>query len=207
MLELSHIARSFGSHAVLQNISATFSAGALHLLGGSNGSGKSTLFKIIAGLLRPTEGDIRFSHPDPRILYVGHATFLYPNLTALENLAFWNTCYGGELHEEDLMQWLNTFGLLPFADDCPRVFSRGMAQKLSLARAFMLKPDLLLLDEPATGLDQAAQDLLRSQIQRKKEEGCCILLVSHHLEQEKGLADTVHIIEQGTLVPFVQTRS
>lgn len=198
MIELQDVCKDYGVHSILRHINARFAPNALHLLCGKNGSGKTTLLKIIANLVKPSAGTVSLQG-DPRIIYVAHQTFLYPNLTALENLAFWTSCYRLTLPEEELLTWLDTFGLLAFSDQYPRFFSRGMAQKLNLARALMLKPDILLLDEPATGLDADAQNLLRGLLQKQKEKGTCILLISHSLHDDSPIADSLSIIEHGSL--------
>ena len=203
MLNLQHISKTFGQNQVLHDISASFKAKSLTLLGGANGSGKSTLLKIMAGLSKPSAGEVNFGlawqASTKRLAYVGHATFIYPNLTALENLIFWQKCYHLDLSLEDLEDLLSQFGLEAFMDSYPRIFSRGMKQKLSLARALMLKPAICLLDEPNTGLDQEAQKFCQQKLVELKMAGSCIVSISHNLEAEQQIADQIYLLKKGEL--------
>ncbi|MBQ7585315.1 MAG: ABC transporter ATP-binding protein [Desulfovibrionaceae bacterium] len=199
MLELHEISKNFGRLPVLKEISLSLKAQSLTCLGGANGSGKSTLLKIMAGLIPPSQGHISYASDFKTLAYVGHDTFLYPNLTALENLNFWQRCYHLNLTLADLEDLLEEFGLLAFADQYPSVFSRGMAQKLNLARVMLLNPSLCLLDEPQTGLDVASQDFLQQKLLRLKEQGSCIILISHDLDQTLNWVDQGYYLEQGSL--------
>ena len=125
----------------------------------------------------------------PRLGYLGHATFLYPGLTALENLAFWRTAHGLRLSGAGLSAMLERVGLAAHAHERAGIFSRGMAQRLNLARVLMLEPDLLLLDEPGTGLDAASLALLRREITAARQRGACVALISHDLAGDAPLAD------------------
>lgn len=199
-LSLVEVSKNFGPRTILTEINLTLQPSTLTLLTGNNGSGKSTLLKIMAGLSQPSHGKVILGHKDPDteliLSYVGHATFLYPHLTALENLNFWQRCLGLNLSEDDLLDHLARVGLLDHADSYPRAFSRGMCQKLNIARSLLQKPDLLLLDEPSTGLDQAAKLWLRTTLEGLRKEGSCIVLISHDLEQDSPLADTILRLEQ-----------
>lgn len=188
VLELAHVSKRYATRTLFQDISATFTRASLTLLCGKNGSGKTTLLKIMAGLSQATSGSVSSPLENPTIAYVAHPTFLYPQLTALENLDFWNRCYGLNLSEDELFCALQEVGLADFAEDFPRSFSRGMCQKLNLLRALLQKPDLLLLDEPATGLDQDAQVWLRNTLKQLRDSGTCIVLVSHDRENDSVLA-------------------
>ena len=206
MLELHSISKRFGQNLVLKDISVTFKPKSITLLGGANGSGKSTLLKIMAGLIKPSSGQIthsaHFEESSKRLAYVGHATFIYPNLTALENLRFWQNCYHLDLSIDDLEDLLSQFGLEPFMDSYPRIFSRGMQQKLSLARAFMLRPAICLLDEPNTGLDQASQEFCQQKLLELKESGSCIVCISHSIASDQKIADQIYTLQKGELNPF-----
>ena len=166
MLELDRVAKLYGVKVIFKEVSCAFTAGSVSLLVGGNGAGKSTLMRIMAGLSRPSAGRVRQAESGTRsgglrLGYLGHATFLYPGLTALENLAFWRTAHGLRLSRSDLLTGLERVGLAAHAHERAGVFSRGMAQRLNLARVLMIEPDLLLLDEPGTGLDAASLALLR----------------------------------------------
>lgn len=199
MLHLDHLAKVYGEKVVLRNVTASFAPGSVSLLAGSNGAGKSTLLRIVAGLARPTSGTLRFRDPEPTAAYLGHATFVYPGLSALENLAFWNGVHDLRRSRSELLALLEHVGLGIYAHERAGVFSRGMAQRLNLARVLMLRADLLLLDEPGTGLDAASLTLLRREIRAARERGACVLIVSHDWQGDAPLADRVLRLERGRL--------
>ena len=198
---LEGVSKRFGPARVLRKVDAAFPAGAVTLVIGGNGAGKSTLLKIMAGLSRPSAGRVARTPGadggEPVIGYVGHATFLYPGLTALENLAFWRTAHRLPLDGEALLALLARVGLAAHAHERARVFSRGMAQRLNLARVLMLAPGILLLDEPMTGLDAPSRDLLRREIAAARAAGACVALVSHDLAGDGPLADRVLVLDSG----------
>ncbi len=191
MIELNHVTKSFGSLLLLKDISAVFQGGRVHLITGRNGSGKSTLLRIIGGLTEIDAGTVSFHDENAMIGYLGHTTFLYPNLTAMENLAFWQNAYDRTADDEAIMSVLKRVGLLPFAYTRAAVFSRGMAQRLSLARILLLQPEILLLDEPETGLDASSRSLLEKEVFAARNNGACILWVSHAAAAERCRADAV----------------
>ena len=191
-ITLKKLSKNFASRALFKNVTASFAAGAVHLVVGRNGSGKSTLLRMIGGLVRPSSGEIAFAHEDVLIGYLGHATFLYPNLTARENLLFWQRAYKQPASEKDVLAMLARVGLAPFADTRAGVFSRGMTQRLSLARVLLLQPGICLFDEPETGLDTASRDMLHTEIARAAQRGACVLWVSH-LAARTELAGTVPV--------------
>ncbi len=199
MITLKHVSKSFASRLLFRDVTASFASGAVHLILGRNGSGKSTLLRLIGGLSRVTSGSIVFAREDARIGYLGHATFLYPNLTAYENLAFWQKAYGQSAQEQAILKMLAHVGLTPFAHSRVGVFSRGMAQRLSLARVLLLRPDIYLLDEPETGLDKTSRVLLQDEILKARADNACILWVSH-LAEGQSLADSICTVQKKTLV-------
>ena len=200
---LEGVGKRFGPARVLRKVDAAFPRGAVTLVTGGNGAGKSTLLKIMAGLSRASAGRVTratgVDGGEPRLGYVGHATFLYPGLTALENLAFWRTAHQLPLDRAALLALLARVGLAGHAHERARVFSRGMAQRLNLARVLMLAPDILLLDEPMTGLDAPARELLRREIADARAAGACVALVSHDLEGDGPLADRVLALASGSV--------
>ena len=134
LLKLAGIGKLFGARAVLRNISFEVHPGTVTLLVGANGAGKTTLLKIMAGLARPTVGTVERFCEDGGLGYLGHATFIYPGLTALENLAFWSGMHGNPTDKATLSEALARVELAPFAEERAGTFSRGMAQRLNLAR-------------------------------------------------------------------------
>lgn len=198
MLHLHRVAKLFGLKAVLRNVSCTFAPGSLTLLVGDNGAGKSTLLRMAAGLSRPSAGDITRAE-NAVVGYVGHATFQYPGMTALENLAFWARLYGVSAREDDLIALLDRVGLAAHAHERAGVFSRGMAQRLNLARVLMRPADLLLLDEPGTGLDASSRALLREQMRAARDRGACVIVVSHDYADDSAVADRVIALRNGVI--------
>ena len=205
MLELDRVAKLYGVKVIFKEVSCAFTAGSVSLLVGGNGAGKSTLMRIMAGLSRPSAGRVRQAESGTRsgglrLGYLGHATFLYPGLTALENLAFWRTAHGLRLSRSDLLAGLERVGLAAHAHERAGVFSRGKAQRLNLARVLMIEPDLLLLDEPGTGLDAASLALLRREVRDARQRGACVVLISHDLAGDAPLADRLLALAERKLV-------
>ncbi len=198
MLRLSRVAKFFGSRVLFKNLSAEFADGEIHLLVGRNGAGKSTLLRMAAGLSRPSAGELLYDPERPSMGFLGHATFLYPGLTALENLAFWQRAQGLPADRRAALDLLERVELSPFAELRAALFSRGMAQRLSLARALLGSPSLLLLDEPETGLDGASRALLEREALAARERGALVLWVSH-LSASRKLADRVWELREGGL--------
>lgn len=199
MLTLRGVGKRFGSRTVLRGIDATLAPGTLSLLVGPNGAGKSTLLRIMAGLLSPDSGTVERACADTELAYLGHATFLYGGLTALENLAFWERLYGGDVSEAGLMAALKRVGLERFADTRAGVFSRGMAQRLNLARVLLRAPRLLLLDEPGTGLDARSLATLRNEVTTLRAQGTTVIWISHDLTGDLPMADCVLELANRTL--------
>lgn len=193
---LEHVRKSVGRHSILRDITFGLHPASLVLLCGPNGAGKSTIFRLIAGLSRPTSGKISIA-PHTRTAYLGHATFIYPGLTALENLEFQAKTRRTNYARGHLLEILEKMGLRQHADDFARIFSRGMAQRLNFARILAGEADLLLLDEPFTGLDRKSSAIIRAEILKKRDEGCAIALVSHDLENDLCMADKAVAIDKG----------
>ncbi len=199
LLELHKVAKIFGSRVVFKNVDLAVEAGSVHLLVGANGAGKSTLLRLAAGLLKPTEGKRACNADEGRTAYMGHATFLYPGLTALENLAFWRDAQGVNADEKALLELLGRVELERHAHERAGIFSRGMAQRLNLARVLLSEPELLLLDEPGTGLDTRAAGILRREIVQAGERGAAVLWISHDTATDGPLAHYVHTLSKGRL--------
>ena len=202
MLRLENLAKLYGLKVVFKGVSCRFTAGSITLLAGGNGAGKSTLLRIIAGLSRPSAGEVIFDgtgaggvarEDGPRLAYLGHATFVYPGLSALENLQFWARAHGLRPSRAELLALLEHVGLAAHAEERAGVFSRGMAQRLNLARVLLLDADLVLLDEPGTGLDVNSMALVRREMLAARERGACVIVVSH----DRHFLNTVctHIVD------------
>ncbi len=199
MLILHGVSKGFGSRTVLKSIACRLEPGTVTVLAGANGAGKSTLLRIMAGLLAPDEGIVELHCHEAKRAYLGHATFVYPGLTALENLRFWDRMQGGSGAEDRLLDALARVELGRFADEYAGTFSRGMAQRLNLARVLLGEPRLLLLDEPGTGLDARSLNMLRSEVVRCRAYGAAVIWISHDLAGDAPLADRVLELSNKTL--------
>ncbi|WP_457571607.1 ABC transporter ATP-binding protein [Desulfovulcanus sp.] len=182
LVELRNVAHFFGQRLIFKDINLEILSGHIYILAGPNGAGKSTLLKIMAEIIEPSQGEVRLAVPREQIAYLGHQTFIYSSLSALGNLNFWNSLYGLGLSEDELIQILNRVDLGTFVYEKAGNFSRGMAQRLSLARVIMLKPKLLFLDEPGTGLDKNSRDRLISEIIAARKDGAGIVWITHDME-------------------------
>lgn len=188
LVSVRGVSRLYGEKLIFRNLDLELLPGRIYLLSGANGAGKSTLLRLLAGLARPDTGKI-IRRENINMAYLGHGTFLYPALTALQNLRFWAKANAAEADTATLMQALGRTGLEAHANEKAGDFSRGMAQRLNFARCLMLDPDLMLLDEPFTGMDFQTQALLRPELARRRDNGACIVLVSHAREADGCLAD------------------
>lgn len=208
-IQIQSVSKRFGPFTALADMDAEVpSGGALSLLG-PNGAGKTTLLRLIAGLSRPTSGTIVIKGVDLekngetiRNLFgvISHQTMLYDDLTARENLQFYGTLYGVASIDNRIDQVIGDVDLTGREDDQVRTFSRGMKQRLAIARAIVHEPDILLLDEPFTGLDTAARQSLASRIHGFREEGRTIVLATHDLTQALALGDQFILLSRGRVI-------
>ena len=212
-LTLADISRSYGRRWALNRVSLRCEAGEIVALLGPNGAGKSTLLSVAAALLTPSAGRVKYgehdAHATPalrqRIGLVGHDLYLYPELTAAENLLFY-----GRLHRvPDVVRRvdaaLERAQLTPRRDDAVQGFSRGMRQRLTLERALLHDPRLVLLDEPFTGLDDASSSALVERLAELRANGRIVLVATHDLEVIDGLIDRAVMLRDGRLVALPAT--
>jgi len=197
VLTLERVAKFYGDKPVLREVSLALAPGRVLLVAGENGAGKSTLLKVMAGLARPSAGTVSQGVDQARVAYLGHATFLYPRLTAVENLRFWAKLFGLPGDEAALVAALARVGLERAAHEEAGAFSRGMVQRLALARVFLTDPRLIFLDEPGTGLDVRSRAVMRAEIAAAKERGASLAWVSHALAEDLACADDVLLLEKG----------
>ncbi len=199
LLRLTKVAKFYGNRLVIKDVSFEAAPGTVTLLAGPNGAGKSTLLKLMAGLSRPSAGSVERGVAEDSLGYLGHQTFIYPELTAFENLAFWARLHGlapERCTEEALLAALDRMELKRFAFERAGGFSRGMAQRLNLARVLLLSPSLLLLDEPGTGLDTRSMAILHREIAAARDRGAGIVWISHSVAEDLARADHVLAIAE-----------
>jgi heme exporter protein A len=207
IIEIENLSKAYGFLPVLKTLNLSIARGQFVALLGANGSGKSTLLKMLAGLSKATAGTIRIGgweipgeaeHVRAQIGMVSHKALLYENLTARENLAFFAKLY--QLKDASRIDsLLERVGLSKRANSLVRSFSRGMQQRLSIARALLHDPKVLLFDEPYTGLDQDASKILDGLLQEAHSEGRTIIMTTHELERAARLAERILILSKGKL--------
>jgi heme exporter protein A len=209
MLELRNMTKLLEDKLVLRNITLTLEKGEILAVIGPNGAGKSTFFKCTVGLLQPTSGEIlldgklvkkKSGEVKQKIGFLGHESFLYNTLSPLENLKFYGKLYKVKDLDRKANDLLKEVGLYLFRDIPIRSFSRGMMQRLAIARVLLPDPEILMLDEPHTGLDQEAVALLNKIIKKKQASGTSILIISHDFEQVHTLADRVAVLRKGKII-------
>ncbi len=191
LLTVKRAAKFYGNKLVFKEVSCEIGPGEIMLVAGPNGAGKSTLMRIMAGLSMPSAGDISLNVEPEDVAYLGHSTFIYPGLSALANLRFWASMYELAPSRDELVAQLKRVGLERVAEEKAGSFSRGMAQRLNLARIYLVEPKLIFLDEPGTGLDTRSMALLRREITSFRSKGTSIIWISHHVFEDTALADKV----------------
>ncbi|MFH1287785.1 MAG: ABC transporter ATP-binding protein [bacterium] len=206
VIEVKHISKYFGKKAALNSVNLSLSSGESLTLFGPNGAGKSTLLKIMSTLLHPSSGDvtirgISINKDKPAIRkYIGvisHDSFLYGNLTAEENLSFYGKLYGVENLKDRVDELLEKFNLGVHRDTLVRVFSRGMSQRLAIARSIIHNPMIVFLDEPYTGLDPQASDSLTDILNTFHQEKKTMIITTHDLEKGWVTATKIAILAGG----------
>jgi ABC-type multidrug transport system ATPase subunit len=181
------LGRRFGSKRVLRDLDLEVRAGELLLVTGPNGSGKSTLLSLMAGLLAPTEGEIEVDLPRGGIGYLAHEPLVYKELSALENLDLYGRLYHVTERRETIGALLERFGLWEARHERVGSFSRGMQQRLALCRVLLHGPELLLLDEPYSGLDASARTLV-DDVLAEAAGSRTLVVASHEPEHVRPLA-------------------
>src|ERR1700683_2037034 len=193
----------FGDYPALRGASLEVAKGACVALIGRNGAGKTTLLRILAGLSRPSKGAISI---DGRIGYLGHGIGVYDDLSAIENLTLFGRLAGLSNPRESADAALEQVGLSRVKEGLAREFSRGMRQRLAIARAFLHTPELLLLDEPFTSLDDRAVAVLQTLLADARASGATIVMSTHQIREAMELASDVGLLERGRMI-FAGPRS
>ena len=206
LLEARGLQRSFGRVRVLRDIDLTLGPGEALAVIGPNGAGKTTLLRMLAGLMRPTGGEVRLlgqplgrstHHARRAVGFLSHQSLLYDDLTLLENLTLAARLYLIERPLQAAEAALHSAGLTERAGELPRRLSRGLLQRAALARSTLHNPRLLLLDEPFTGLDATASSRLRDDLQLRLARGLGLVVVTHNLADTWELASRVAVLIRG----------
>lgn len=202
MVAVDRVWKYFGDFPALRDVSLNVPRGACLALLGRNGAGKTTLLRILAGFSKPAKGTVTILGAAPRDLvarakvgYLGHGIAVWDELSAEENLRVFATLYG--VDSAQIPVWLERVGLLRVREGLAREFSRGMRQRLAIARAFLHEPELLVLDEPFTSLDDRAIALLQSLLRDARARGASVIMSTHQLREALELASDVVLLKNG----------
>ncbi|WP_421617096.1 ATP-binding cassette domain-containing protein [Brevibacillus sp. TJ4] len=211
MIEVQNVSKRFGSFTALHDVSFRVEAGEVYGLLGENGAGKTTLMRMMATILRPTQGEIEIEGfsvtKEPEVvrrrigILFGGDVGLYSRLTARENIAYFGSLYGLQKAQiaARIEHLSRVFEMEPFLDRPVGPFSRGMRQKVAIARTLVHDPAVILLDEPTTGLDVTAANLFRRMIRMLQEEGKTILFSSHNMTEIDKLCKRIALVHRGRL--------
>jgi heme exporter protein A len=208
MIETRKLTKTFGHRVVLRGVDLTINEGDFVTLLGANGAGKTTLLHLVASLSKPTAGDVfingyRLAEAASQLRrfigLVSHKTLLYDDLTAAQNLRFYARMYDVPDAGKRIETVLQQVGLWGRQNDPVRTYSRGMQQRLAIARAILHNPPILLLDEPDTGLDQHAADMLGNLLSAVGVSQRTILMTTHNLERGLSMGNRVTILAKGKI--------
>ena len=211
-VEVVALSRAFGRRVAIREVTFAVQRGECLAVFGPNGAGKTTLLRVLAGLIRPTRGQVRIAGVElpggavARALVglISHESMLYAALTAVENVEFTAKLYGVRSPREAAMRALERMRIADRAGSPVRSLSRGMQQRVSIARAMVHVPQVVLLDEPYTGLDEAGAAALTDALHLLKREGAALVLVTHHLGEGLALATHTAIMREGQFVELAE---
>ena len=214
MLEIQGVTKKFKQHTAVHQLSLTVPEGEVFALLGPNGAGKTTTLNMILGFEKPDEGSIyvdgytvteNLKEVRKRLAFIPENVQLYPHLSGKENLAYFSQLAGINYSQDQLKSLLLEAGLQEKAHDSPiSTYSKGMRQKVGVAIAYSKKAKLLLLDEPASGLDPLSSAELSQFVRKVAAQGATVLMVSHDLFRVKETADRVGIFKNGELKKIVK---
>ncbi len=208
IIDVKGLVKRFGPKVVLRQLDFKVEQGEFVALLGPNGAGKTTFLRILSSLSRPTTGQVmvagyRLPHHAAairrRLGVVSHLPLLYGDLSAEENLRFYGRMYAVDGVENRIHEVLDQVGLILRRKDLVRTFSRGMQQRLAIGRAILHDPEVLLLDEPHTGLDQDACDMLDQALRQVAVRGRTVVMTSHDLTRAEDLASRFDVLTRGTI--------
>ena len=209
MIEIKKLTKQADNKLILRSVDLSIKKGETVAILGPNGAGKSTLLKVLATLIKPTSGLIKVNGMDlkknhiqiKKIMgYLPHSSLLYDHYTPLENIVFFGNIYGVKNVEQRAIELVKEVGLSFFLNEPVKNFSRGMIQRIAIARAIVHEPDILLLDEPHTGLDPGAIGILNNVILSMKAKGTTTLMVTHDFKQAAEICDRIIIVKNGKIV-------
>jgi len=205
VIVLKNLVKFFGRFAALRDITDSFAPGRLYVVVGDNGAGKSTLLRVVAGLMQPSQGSVTLLGAKTarevahRIGYMGHAPLLYDELSGMENLRYFGGLYG--LHDGSTCRGaMQMVGLDPELTRRVGQYSQGMRQRLSLARAVLHDPELMLLDEPFSNVDVHSAREMAAVLGRVRDQGKTIFVVTHQAPLMEGVADEFVHMSAGQIV-------
>jgi heme exporter protein A len=213
VINVTKLVKRFGLKTVLRGVNFNVDPGEFVALLGPNGAGKTTFLRILATLSRPAMGEVRVAgyllpgqaaSVRRRLGVVSHLPLLYGDLTAEENLRFYGRMYGIAAPRERIDEVLDLVGLTPRRRDLVRTYSRGMQQRLAIGRAVLHDPEVMLFDEPHTGLDQDACVMLDSVLREVAARGRTVVMTSHDLSRAADLATRFDVLSRGIIVASVQ---
>ena len=213
MIEVKKLVKRFGLKTVLRGLDFDVQPGEFVALLGPNGAGKTTFLRILASLSSPSMGQVNIAGYNlpkqaaavrARLGVVSHLPLLYNDLTAEENLLFYARMYGIQNSGERITEVLEMVGLKKRRLDLVRTFSRGMQQRLAIGRAVLHDPDVMLFDEPYTGLDQDASSMLDEVLQTVAQQGRTVVMTSHDLARTEDLATRFDILSRGVISASTQ---
>jgi ABC-type multidrug transport system ATPase subunit len=201
-VSIERVSKVFGRVAAVRETSLEFTNSKLYVLLGDNGAGKSTLLRMIAGLAQPTSGSISLVGIErEQVGYMAHASLLYDELTGIENLLYFAHLYGlGSEAESRSANAMDSVALDPGLAKPVRDYSQGMRQRLSLARALVHSPQVILLDEPFSNVDAASASQMTALLSKLRTAGCTIVIVTHQLSVVKDIGDEFITMRGGQVI-------
>jgi heme exporter protein A len=209
VIQTKQLIKRVGDKVILRGVNLSINKGQTVAILGPNGAGKSTILKVIATLIKPSNGEVLINNKEIKrhalevkslIGYLPHASLLYDHFTPLENLVLFGKLYGVKNVEKRAKELIEKVGLSFFLHEPVKSFSRGMIQRVAIARAIIHDPRILLLDEPHTGLDQQAIVILNKVILEMKAQGTTTVMVTHDFKQAAEICDRIIIVKNGKIV-------
>jgi heme exporter protein A len=209
VINIDSVSKTFSTRQVLNNIELDISSAQSICICGVNGAGKSTLLRIIAGLLRPDLGSVKLNGYDvekepektkPLLGVISHKSMVYSNLTVFENLFFFATLYGVKKRAAHIKELLDDMGLYSYRYELASILSRGLLQRLAIARALVHQPTILLADEPFSGLDTEASNYLMSTLNDFRNNGGTIIMTTHDINIGIKCCSRVAVLDRAKLI-------